>query len=564
MGEKQETSDLDQLLARLVDGDATAADIAALEGLLDGNPDAQRRYVHYLDLHQELLAKEDDECHGVRRAADENISERWSSKSVESGLPTASEGHRTTSAVKPIPRTQVVLLLALAAALLVAVGLGIGRWMNLQADDDQIAHQSEDIPISVPTAEESDDGVAVLTRAVDAEWLSDNPPQTGSILSPGELKLAAGVIQVEFYSGVQLLVEGPADLEIRSVASVICREGKLRSFVPPNATGFSVLTPKFELVDLGTEFAVDVASDGRSDVHVFDGEVELYLPDGKRKPDNRQVLLGGDAMGWSTEGKKTPREATPEAFTSFEAIRHQEKMASDQRFENWQKWSHSLRDDSRLVARYDFQTNGTTLIDSSATKAHGTIIGCEWTSGRWPEKQALEFKRPGDRVRIDVPGEFDSLTISAWVRVDALPSRRQSLLLTDGYEMSRLHWQIGPEGELRIGSRGLSTTRHSKGYASPPLITSRRVGVWNLVCSTYDQTTRTVTHWFNGNEVFTKSLEVDRPIRIGAAEIGNWGIPLKPERRAIRNFIGRIDELTIWNTALGKDEIKDLYHSSRP
>lgn len=459
---------------------------------------------------------------------------------------------------------RVLSVITVGATLLIALGLGIDRWTNPKPADGDNARQSVDIPNSTATDEEADDGVAVLTRSVDGRWPGGDSPRVGSILSPGELKLTGGLIQIEFYNGVQLLVEGPADLEILSVASVICRQGRLRSFVPPNATGFSVLTPKFELVDLGTEFAVDVASDGRSDVHVFDGEVELYLPDGKRRQNSRQVLLSGDALAWSTAGTKTPRSAAPEAFASFEAIRLQEQSASRRRFENWQQWNDSLHDDPRVVARYDFQSHSTTLVDSSATQAHGTIIGCEGTSGRWPEKRALEFKRPGDRVRIDVPGEFDSLTLSAWVRVDALPSRRQSLLLTDGYEVSRLHWQIGPEGELRIGSRGLSTTRHSGGYASPPVFTSRQVGVWNLVCSTYDRTTRTVSHWFNGSRVLIKSLEVDQPIRIGTAEIGNWGIPLKPERRAIRNFIGRIDELTIWNTALSDAEITDLYNSSRP
>ena len=133
----------------------------------------------------------------------------------------------------------------------------------------------------------------MLTHAVDVEWSAEDPPHAGSILSPGALKLSGGLIEIEFYNGVRLIVEGPADVGIVSVTSVICREGKLRSLVPPNATGFSVLTPRFEVVDLGTEFAVDVASDGRSDVHVFDGEVELYSPDGKREVGEKQVLLGG-------------------------------------------------------------------------------------------------------------------------------------------------------------------------------------------------------------------------------------------------------------------------------
>lgn len=534
---------IDHLIARLVDGQANADEIAELERLLDGSPDAQRRYIHYLDLHQELVARGG----GGPPAFEEQ--------------PSVELQHDTKRS--RVTKNHAAVIAALVAALLVAAGLGIGRWMNRAPDDAQIAQQNENDP--TPTDEESDDGVAVITRSVDVRWMGDHPLQPGSILSPGELKLADGLIQVEFYSGVQLLVEGPAELEIRSVASVICRQGKLRSLVPPNAIGFSVLTPRFELVDLGTEFAVDVASDGRSDVHVFDGEVELYLPDGKREPDHKQVLSGGDAMAWSTEGATTSRSAAPETFTSFEAIRIREKSVSDQRFESWQKWNETLQGDPRVAARYDFQSDGATLIDSCVAKAHGTIVGCEWASGRWPKKRALEFKRPGDRVRIDVPGEFDALTISAWVRVDALPSRRQSLLLTDGYQVGRLHWQIGPAGELRIGSRvPIQNRRQQTSYASPSVFTHRQVGVWSFVCSTYDRNARTVTHWFNGKRVFTKPLEIDQPIRIGIAEIGNWGVPLKPERRAIRNFIGRMDELTIWDVALKDDEISDIFNESRP
>ena len=536
------TTDLDQLLARLVDGDAMADDLAALGKLLDGNPEAQRRYVHYLDLHQELLARAES--------------------SVPTNSPVRGRGELLDDTNRSsVPRTKVAVLVALAACLLLALGLLIGRWTKPTPEDSDYAHQGEDIPSFVQPDEEADDGVAVLTRAVDVEWLGDDPPHAGGILSPGELKLAGGLIQVEFYNGVQLLVEGPADLEIQSVASVICREGRLRSLVPPNATGFSVLTPKFELVDLGTEFAVDVASDGRADVHVFDGEVELYLPDGKREPDHKQLLIGGDAIAWSPEGTQTASAAAPETFTSFDTIRRRERSATDQRFENWQEWNKTLRDDPRIVTRYEFEADGTTLIDSSVTNADGTIVGCQRTSGRWPEKQALEFKRPGDRVRIDVPGEFEALTMSAWVRVDALPPRRQALLLTDGYQVGRLHWQIGPEGELRIGSRvPLENRRRQTSYASPAVFVPRQVGVWNFVCSTYDRNTKTVAHWFNGKRVFTKPLEMDQPIRIGSAEIGNWGVPLKPERRAIRNFIGRMDEFTIWNVALKGEEIADIYN----
>ena len=59
MDNPSDQSNLNRLLARLVDGEATGDDIAALEKLLDGNADAQRRYVHYVDLHAELLSRSD-------------------------------------------------------------------------------------------------------------------------------------------------------------------------------------------------------------------------------------------------------------------------------------------------------------------------------------------------------------------------------------------------------------------------------------------------------------------------------------------------------------------------
>ena len=37
----------------------------------------------------------------------------------------------------------------------------------------------------------------------------------------------------------------------------------------------------------------------------------------------------------------------------------------------------------------------------------GTVVGCQWTEGRWPGKKALEFQQVSDRVRLKMPGEFE-------------------------------------------------------------------------------------------------------------------------------------------------------------
>ena len=43
--------------------------------------------------------------------------------------------------------------------------------------------------------------------------------------------------------------------------------------MPRFARGYTILTPTAEVVDLGTEFGVDVDDSGASEVHVFDGDV---------------------------------------------------------------------------------------------------------------------------------------------------------------------------------------------------------------------------------------------------------------------------------------------------
>ena len=56
---------------------------------------------------------------------------------------------------------------------------------------------------------------------------------------------------------------------------MLLRQGKVRALVPKPAQGFRVHTASGDVVDLGTEFALEVTED-HADVHVLDGEVEWH------------------------------------------------------------------------------------------------------------------------------------------------------------------------------------------------------------------------------------------------------------------------------------------------
>jgi hypothetical protein len=97
-------------------------------------------------------------------------------------------------------------------------------------------------------------------------------------------------------SGVTLTLEGPADLELLSIDRVHCRRGKLRTRVPQGADGFIVSTPGSAVVDLGTEFGVNVADDGKTHLMVFKGEAEAAVLNAAGAPVRSQQIAERRAL----------------------------------------------------------------------------------------------------------------------------------------------------------------------------------------------------------------------------------------------------------------------------
>jgi hypothetical protein len=117
--------------------------------------------------------------------------------------------------------------------------------------------------------------VARATAVVDCEWFDRGTElKFGDELSPGQkIRLKAGLLQLTFATGAKVVVEGPADFVATTATEAVLTEGKIAAAVPRFARGYTILTPTAEIVDLGTEFGVNVDQKGNSEVHVFDGDV---------------------------------------------------------------------------------------------------------------------------------------------------------------------------------------------------------------------------------------------------------------------------------------------------
>lgn len=152
--------------------------------------------------------------------------------------------------------------------------------------------------------------VATLTDGKGCRWNAGTlPTEDGAALAPGRLRLAEGLARVTFASGAEVVLEGPADLELRTPMRCVLHDGRLVAKVPPAAHGFVVETPSSVLTDLGTEFGVSVRDRRSADVSVFTGRVDVtHRATGRIEP-----MPAGAALRFTPEAVRsfTPDEDPP-------------------------------------------------------------------------------------------------------------------------------------------------------------------------------------------------------------------------------------------------------------
>lgn len=197
---------------------------------------------------------------------------------------------RTAVAAGVRRRKQVWVSLGAAAALLLVTGIVLSLVFIAPAP---------------PLAKLQLSPGSVLTTADGAEF-------RGAELNEGEsLVLGQGVARMVFESGVEAVVEGPAAMKLVAADRLDLRAGHSWFRVPEKARGFRVVSPQMEVIDLGTEFGVDLREDLPPQVHVMDGKVEARSLRGSRRS---QTLGAGEAVTLTPSGRWEPVQFVPGKF----------------------------------------------------------------------------------------------------------------------------------------------------------------------------------------------------------------------------------------------------------
>ncbi|MCI0700830.1 MAG: FecR domain-containing protein, partial [Planctomycetia bacterium] len=479
--ESSTIAELRVLLDALCEETITPEQLQRLEELVLTHPEAEAYYVQYMSFYADLvrnvagLATRSEEP--KREPAEVTIP---TPASAEPARPAQSNSTHSSHT----KRRRVLIWSALGVALAASVLVALTFWPRTQTTN----RPTDSI------LEPTDETVAVLLQTHNAVWEETGmPTRPGSPLPPGRLVLKSGYAQIEFYNGATVILQGRTEFRIVSRIEGYCASGKLRATVPPQAHGFRIGSPSLSLVDRGTEFGLDVGD--KTAVHVFKGEVDLYSPDASPTSAPLKKLLTDEAVSIQSPGVLNTFPAKSGEFLTAKQLATEAAKALEKRKKEWTAASAALRLDPSVVVYYTFEEPGSrTLLDVSPDRKplhDGAVVGCSWGNGRWRGRQGLEFKRMSDRVRLNIPGEFSSLTFATWCRPDALPNTNNSLLMADNWDEGECHWQIGSDGTLILGIKGPPGYRPEPNvsgpqYRAPGAITPARFGQWIHLAVTYN------------------------------------------------------------------------------
>lgn len=547
-------NDMQKLIDSLLEGEISEADFEALETALAKDDALRREYLDRLTL-SVLLDEEaqhwQQDASSVT-AAPTNTSNVWWQVLGGAGL--------------------VLGVAMLLSFVLARPNLPASNTASNETAEDGVRKKGDDANEKLAA------GYGVISGQDGVVWKDNVRRATGSLLPTGMLEVTEGVVHLELFSGVSVVVEAPAEFAVNSPMQMEVRLGRVRARVPEPAHGFRMSTRDGEIVDLGTDFAVDVSAI-RSELHVIEGEVELH-------PENRAArrLEAGQAISMSGEELSDAR-ADRERFLGQAEMATRMESAMRSRRERWLRWNEQLRADERLVALYQVGTAAvqrpssdrrlTNQATTDSQASDGAIVAAARTTDRWLQRDgALDFSPTGSRVRLTIPGEYQSITLSCWVKINSLDRWYNSLFLTDGHDQHEPHWQIMDDGRLFFSVKKRDQWDPSVGekdkhiYYSPSFWNTSLSGQWLMIATVYDVDSQFVTHFVNGEQISREAIPDEylvKYVRIGNASLCNWSLPERDEPRfAVRNLNGSLDEFAMFRAALSAKEIQEMYERGKP
>jgi len=124
-----------------------------------------------------------------------------------------------------------------------------------------------------------------------ARLISNEKLYSEKQLSKGTYKLESGMFELQMPNEVVLAIEAPTEFTIDNEKRISLASGKVSANVGEAGRGFEVITPDGKIIDLGTRFGVSVSDNGKTEAHVFEGEINVVASSKTTKLIQDQAIL---------------------------------------------------------------------------------------------------------------------------------------------------------------------------------------------------------------------------------------------------------------------------------
>jgi len=373
--------------------------------------------------------------------------------------------------------------LATAAMLLVVIGL----YRLTSRDGSQPSPPVPSQPLVTDTPGQTVPAPAVVASVTDAIDVDAVTLQPGATLLAGEvIVLPRGLMQVVMQRGARVLLHGPCEVTLVDDNTLKLHHGRLAAYVPQQAKRFTVDTPTTRVIDLGTEFGVEVASARRTEFHVFDGSIEV-----ETKAGGRRFAFEHDEGGTVDDAGRLDRQPSP-----FAAARYWRSMPTEEQYRLVTESTLALWRFDTLSPRLE---PGDHVPDLGRSGLHLRLEtgALEQLPGRYGMPGGVQFVGPSVRLSNDDVqrllqfGRNDSFTLEAFVRIS--PNNPNATLITRDVAPMRPSWWWRVED-------GLARFMIGDGVEEPVVIGRRPVndGRWHHLAAVRDAVRGELRLYING------------------------------------------------------------------
>lgn len=529
-----------ELIRRLLDGQISEEELATIQSRLQSDAAFRDRYIQLVDLESALY----EECSAP------NCSTH------SSGIVPLKMPHRL------IPNKRVSAVALCSVCFLVVFSfLLLSFSNNSHPPNSKLAktpkQANPNIIYTFNNTEEAPD-IAILTHV---EGINSSELKIGRCFKAGTLKIPHGQIKLEFFSGAQITIIGPAEIEMISRSAATLRSGRATAQIPESAIDFVINSPEAAVVDLGTEIGIQVDKDNSTDLEVIKGKVKVsqlanpgnsnsskHVKKSQRPHVDQNKIAARNKIDRSTTLVETPSLALPVREDYVDSIKKSEPLVY-WRFESEEhgqvRNEMSLQWPANMIRNID-EPNSVQIVDGYARFNLSRNPRMVMAADPFPLLNegpfSIEFWLRADRLShmtcLSVVQEDDDVGIKHLNVIEVMSKQHLSNLAHDLGSIRFLQrYPPGPDG--RTGANLFSKERCTPGQWMQIVVVKK-----DDMLEMYIDGAITRRVFLN-----VESEPSTYKLYLGQLRIVN----------TLRQFTGAIDEFALYKRALGPQEIYNHY-----